>query len=111
MGWAASLDPPADRSDPNANILYHNNGFGQYGVIIAEGTYAEYDSWIEKFAGGLPTETATSTPGPTETATETPTDVPTTTSVPAPTGTPVPAGKEYDYIVVGGGAGGLVGKL
>jgi len=106
MGWASSLDAPANKADPASSILYHNNGFGQYGVIISDGSYAAYPQWLAKYPG---TPTTTDVPGST-TAVPTSTEVPTTTSVPTvvPTGTPVPAGKEYDYIVVGGGAGGLV---
>lgn len=109
MGWAQADMPPVDPADPDSPVMYHNNGFGQYGVILEQARSAEYQNWID--AGGDP-EPTTTTPGPTEVPTTTPVTTTTTTTTPtvAPTGKPVPTGKEYDYIVIGGGAGGLVGK-
>jgi len=95
MGWAQALSGTTNPSDPNSAIFQHDNGFGQYGVVLTGARFAQYSSWIS----AAPTATPTSA-GPSSTPTST-----TTTAV--VTGTPAPA-TTYDYIVVGGGAGGMV---
>lgn len=99
MGYAiASYDGAVPTpSDPNAVILYHENGFGQWAMRVAEAHSADYQDWLDAAPGdGEPTPT--STPTPTVTPTVTPTAIPVPTNVLG----------EADFIVVGGGAGGLV---
>ena len=93
MGWAISLDALADKTDPDTVLPYHSNGMGQYAMIIAAARSSKYESWI----GGVGTPTSA---------------IPSATPTPSSTGVPIPSSTtvlgEYDYIVVGGGAGGLV---
>lgn len=89
QGWAQSSEGPSDPSDPDSSILQHNNGMGEFKVEVASATQASYSIWASMTA----TTTATSvsrTVSPTSTA----------TSKPVPTST-------YDYVVIGGGAGGI----
>lgn len=87
QGWAQSTDPPNDPENANSDIAQHNNGMGEFKVEVASATQASYSIWASM------TATATSvsgTAGPTATYSSNP--VPTTT---------------YDYVVIGGGAGGI----
>lgn len=94
MGFAQSLDAPDDPADSDSPVVQHNNGIGNFGAQVASAVAEEYSSWADL----APTPTSTD-PGPTPTGTQTPTPTPTT-------GQPVPTGS-FDYIVVGGGAGGI----
>jgi cellobiose dehydrogenase (acceptor) len=89
QGWAQALTGPTDPTNPNSDIIEHNNGMGLFNVIVASATQASYSKW----ATMTPTATATNTATATATASY--------SSIPVPTGT------TYDYIVVGGGAGGI----
>lgn len=94
LAWAQAYPAPITPSDPNSDIVQHDNGMGIFGASAANMIQADYDTWA-----------ALATP-PTTTVvpTSTGTAVPTTTAkfpvIPVPTGT-------FDYIVVGGGAGGI----
>lgn len=92
MGWAQSFSPVADITNPGSSIIQHDNGFGQYGVDLPNARQAQYEAWIA--GAGTPTDPP-----------------PATTTVAAPTVTPTSGTVlgTYDYIVVGGGAAGLVG--
>ena len=79
---------------PPEPIRIHNNGQSQFGAQVASARQAQYNAWIAKYGG--PGATPTSTP------TSTPTNPASTSCV----GTPAPT-QTYDYIVVGGGAGGI----
>lgn len=96
MGWAQSLSPVGDITSPSSTLQYHDNGFGQYGVVLTDARQAQYAAWIAAagIGGSTPTTTTTTT-----SSTTAPTVTPTSTAV---LGT-------YDYIVIGGGAAGLVG--
>lgn len=87
QGWAQSSEPPNDPANADSNISQHNNGMGEFKVDVASATQASYSIWARM------TATATSVSGtvsPTSTA----------ASKPVPTST-------YDYVVIGGGAGGI----
>ncbi|KAA8893690.1 cellobiose dehydrogenase-like protein [Sphaerosporella brunnea] len=95
LGWAVSSDAPTDVTDSTSDIPYHDAGMGQYGQVLSSAKFSQYETWINA-AGTTGTPTTTTTAVPTSTTT--------TTSIPSSTqvlGT-------YDYIVVGGGAGGIV---
>ncbi|KAF8453744.1 cellobiose dehydrogenase [Kalaharituber pfeilii] len=93
MGWAQASSGTTDPTNSNSAIIQHNNGFGEYGVVLESARFAAYSDWI---AGAGPTSTMSTAPTSTTT-----TSTAVITGIPAPTNT-------YDYIVVGGGAGGLV---
>ncbi|KFY02053.1 hypothetical protein O988_02378 [Pseudogymnoascus sp. VKM F-3808] len=87
QGWAQSTEPPNDPANANSDIAQHNNGMGEFKIEVASATQASYSIWASM------TATATSvsgTAGPTATY----------SSNPVPTST-------YDYVVIGGGAGGI----
>ncbi|PFH51659.1 hypothetical protein AMATHDRAFT_58825 [Amanita thiersii Skay4041] len=87
--WAWSSVGVDDPTDPQSTFQEHTD-FGFFGLNYADAhvDQATYDRWKNGGTGG---------------GTVTPTTTPTTTS-PTPTATATP----YDYIVVGGGPGGLV---
>ncbi|KAI5789240.1 cellobiose dehydrogenase [Pyronema domesticum] len=95
MGWAISLDTITDPSNKDSVIPYHNNGMGQYGMVLASAKFSQYQTWLD----AAPKPTTTAVPTSTTTTTTTgPTAIPTSTTI---LGT-------ADYLVIGGGAGGLV---
>ncbi|KAF1994840.1 hypothetical protein P154DRAFT_475260 [Amniculicola lignicola CBS 123094] len=85
IGWAQH------KANPTTPWKFHNNGQSQFGAQVAPARQAKYFDWVS------PT-----TPTPSATPTSTPTPVGPT----ACAGSTAPTGS-YDYIVVGGGAGGI----
>jgi cellobiose dehydrogenase (acceptor) len=88
QGWAQSYSPPYTPSNAQSGFSQHNNGMGEFKIVVSSATQASYSAWA--------TRTATAT---TVTGTTAPTS--TFSSIPVPTGT------TYDCVVVGGGAGGI----
>lgn len=89
IGWAQSFASPDDPTDPDSTIVEHDNGYDIFGASVTPALQSSYSSWVS-----LATATATTTGIATATATTT------YSSTPVPT-------KAYDYVVVGGGAGGI----
>ncbi|RDW73920.1 cellobiose dehydrogenase protein [Coleophoma crateriformis] len=89
-GWAQSYIPVSDPSDPSSPIVQHNNGMGEFSVAIASATQASYSNWATLTATHTNTATATAAASTTTVSSQT-----------------IPTGVTYDYIVVGGGAGGI----
>ena len=105
LGRAASNEAPGNPGCPNdITIPYHRRLFGQYGASFANATAAAYSDYAA--LPPKPTTTATTCAGATPTGNAT-----TTTSLPTATPTvackTIPANKTWDYVVVGGGAGGI----
>lgn len=92
MGWAQSFSAVGDITNPGSSLLYHDNGFGQFGIDLDLARQPGYAGWIATNPGTptIPPPATTVTP-PVVTATST-----------AVLGT-------YDYVVVGGGPAGIVG--
>ncbi|KFY27341.1 hypothetical protein V493_03549 [Pseudogymnoascus sp. VKM F-4281 (FW-2241)] len=98
LAWTQALPAPNTPSDPNSVIVQHDNGMGIFGAPAANMIQPDYAKWAE--LATPPTTTVVPTPtgtAPPETTTTTSTKFPV---IPVPTGT-------FDYIVVGGGAGGI----
>ncbi|KAI8933358.1 hypothetical protein NX059_009977 [Plenodomus lindquistii] len=72
--------------------VFHDKGQSQFGITVADARNAKYFDWV-KLVPGTPTPTPSGQPS----ATPTPGKC---------VGTPAPT-EAYDYIVVGGGAGGI----
>jgi cellobiose dehydrogenase (acceptor) len=87
-GWAQSDIPPSDPTNANADIVQHNNGMGEFQIIVASAVQSSYSIWASK------TATATAVTG---------SSTPTSTI----SSRPVPTGNTYDYVIVGAGAGGI----
>jgi len=77
-------------TDPNSGIVQHNNGNGIFPFVVASLTNAKYTDWATKTISSVPTTTATNTV--------------TTTTYSSRT---IPTGVTYDYVIAGGGAGGI----
>lgn len=90
QGWSsvAALTNP---SDPNTSEGQHDTQ-GNFGIPVASAANPAYSQWFTK------TKTVS-----------TPTTSPTSTSAPTPTfkSIPVPTNVKFDYVVAGGGAGGV----
>lgn len=100
-GRAAAKSSPGNPGCPaEIEIQQHDNGFGQFGAALDDVPNASYSQWAE-----LATATVTGDCGtqPPPTATSTTTSGPTVTATCPPGVTETP----YDYVVVGGGAGGI----
>lgn len=103
MGRAAANEAVGNPGCPDdITIPYHSRAFGQYGAPFSSATASSYSAYAT-----LPTVATTTAATCTGAATTTTT----TTSVPTATATAackaIPANKTYDYIVIGGGAGGI----
>ncbi|KAB2571514.1 Glucose-methanol-choline oxidoreductase [Lasiodiplodia theobromae] len=102
LGWAFSKTAPTTPGSADSVLNYHAAGFGAFGMPIADAESAEFETWAKlatATSGGSSTTTgsnSTTTPGSATTPVSTPLSTPTTLNV------------TYDYIVVGGGAAGLV---
>jgi cellobiose dehydrogenase (acceptor) len=81
----------------------HNNGANQFGTTPAEARNARYVEWT-KLGPNVPS--GTPIPSSTPIATSTAAPAPTSTGPAACSGSPAPT-ESYDYIVIGGGAGGI----
>ncbi|KAF5572589.1 cellobiose dehydrogenase [Fusarium pseudoanthophilum] len=100
LGWAHSTTDVIDPECPReARMLQHETQSIFGGQLTSNAFNGDYDQWAKLATkvvdgncdgGSTPTSTATAEPS----------------STAAPTGTPVPD-ETYDYVVVGGGAGGL----
>ncbi|CAN8106388.1 unnamed protein product [Discula destructiva] len=102
LGRAIADEAVTNPGCPNDIVIpYHNRGFGQYGAPLTNATNASYSKYAAMTA--KPTTTAATCAG---------TAVPTNTAA-MPTATPTPSCNTvsntttYDYVIVGGGAGGL----
>lgn len=116
FGYAqASLAPTQNPASANsAGVIQHDKGFGNFGVISTNANFYSSNANYAKAIGyGTTTTTTTTrtTTTTTRTTTTTTTTRTTTTTTTATTTTTVvgatPTGT-YDYIIVGGGAGGQV---
>lgn len=112
MGWAQSKTAVSDVTDASCTLQYHDNGFGQYGMLIGSALSEQYSTWLSDagLSAGTPSGNSSTSAVPTATASATATassSATATSAIPAATETL----GEYDYIVVGGGAGGLISEL
>ncbi|KAI0409006.1 fungal cellulose binding domain-containing protein [Xylaria palmicola] len=96
LGWCNAFPSPGNPSCPDeTTLLQHDNNQGIFGAALdSNAANPSYSQWAAKA-----TATVTGSCGGSSTT-------PTATPTAAPTGVPVPSGT-YDYIVVGGGAGGI----
>lgn len=93
QGWAQALKPPTNPKDPASDFAQHDNGMGMYVIDVKSATQASYSKWATQ----------------TNTATASATSSSATTTAPATSisSIPVPTSATYDYVIVGGGAGGI----
>jgi cellobiose dehydrogenase (acceptor) len=90
LGWVQAFPLPGNPTCPDQITLeQHDNGMGIWGAVLdSNAANPSYTAWAAKatktVAAVCPTATATSI-----------------------VGVPVPTGTTFDYVVVGGGAGGL----
>lgn len=107
LGRAASNEAVGNPGCPDAiSIPYHSRAFGQYGAPFSSATAASYSAYATMSTKATTTAATCAGASPTGNATTT-----TTTSVPTATPTvscqTISANITYDYVIVGGGAGGI----
>ncbi|KAH9908303.1 fungal cellulose binding domain-containing protein [Xylariomycetidae sp. FL2044] len=97
LGWANAFPSPENPSCPNEiGMQQHDNGQSIWGAALDENAVnPSYTEWA-----ALATATVTGDCGGSTPTTTTTTTLPPATGIPVPTAT-------YDYIVIGGGAGGI----
>lgn len=107
LGRAAADEAPGNPGCPDdITIPYHSRAFGQYGASFASATAASYSAYATLPAKAATTAATCAGASPTgNTTTSTTTSVPTATATATCQG--IPENKTYDYIVIGGGAGGI----
>jgi cellobiose dehydrogenase (acceptor) len=90
MGWVQAFAAPGNPTCPDQITLdQHDNGMGIWGAVLdSNAANPSYTAWAAKATKTVTGECG----GPTETGV---------------VGQPVPTGAVFDYIVVGGGAGGI----
>lgn len=97
LGWALGNDKPSNPECPaDITVLQHQSQFIFRGTLTENVANEAYEEWTALATNVVAGDCDG---GPPETTT--------TSSIPTGTGIPVPTGTSYDYIVVGGGAGGL----
>lgn len=89
IGWAQN----SKVYDPTA-VTQHDNGQGIFGISVDPARNAKYADWVKLFTATPPATSASAT------ASATPVGPTACVGTAAPTGS-------YDYIVIGGGAGGI----
>lgn len=100
LGWALSKTSPTTPASASSALTYHAAGFGSFEMILGQAKSSKYSTWaaMAKSTGGSPSSTpsasASVTPSPSRS--------------PVPSVTPTVSNSTYDYIVVGGGAAGIV---
>lgn len=93
IGWAQNK-----KTYSASDIVQHDNGQGIFGIPVAAARNAKYDTWKNFCPNGKC--------GAATTSSATVSAAPTPTQPVACSGSAAPTGS-YDYIVVGGGAGGI----
>ncbi|KAM7188670.1 cellobiose dehydrogenase [Naviculisporaceae sp. PSN 640] len=90
LGWVQAFEAPGNPTCPaQITMEQHNNGMGIWGAGFNEEiANPSYTAWAAKATKTVAEECS----GPTETAV---------------VGVPVPTGTTFDYVIVGGGAGGI----
>ncbi|CAG9989475.1 unnamed protein product [Clonostachys byssicola] len=96
LGWAFHNASPGNGACPADITLTQHTSQSIFGATLTDNiANPSYDTWKALATGVVPGDCDN---GPTPTS---------TSSTIIPTGTPVPTGTAYDYVVIGGGAGGL----
>lgn len=108
LGRASADQAPGNPGCPNEiTIPFHSRGSGQYGVPFSSATASSYSAYAT-MATVATTGAATCQTTPVTAGNGT---APTATATAVATATPKcqspPSNKTYDYVVVGGGAGGI----
>lgn len=98
FGWALAKTNPTTPSSPSSVLSYHAAGFGTFEMLLSEAKSAKYSTWAAKARSTGTAPSSASPPSSTTLASATPT----------PSVAPTVSNATYDYIVVGGGAAGII---
>ncbi|EAW23782.1 putative cellobiose dehydrogenase [Aspergillus fischeri NRRL 181] len=100
LGWALSKTSPTTPASASSALTYHAAGFGSFEMLLGQAKSSKYSTWaaMAKSTGGSPS----STPSASASVTAAP------SRSPVASVTPTVSNSTYDYIVVGGGAAGIV---
>ncbi|KAI0440680.1 cellobiose dehydrogenase [Xylaria telfairii] len=93
LGRAASKTPPSNPSCPSQISVKQHDTFGQFGAPLTNVVKNSYDTWAQKATRVVPGDCGASDPSD-------PAD-------PIATCHPEMANQTFDYIIIGGGAGGI----
>ncbi|PYH89493.1 cellobiose dehydrogenase, partial [Aspergillus ellipticus CBS 707.79] len=93
FGWALSASNPTTPSSASSKMPYHAAGYGGFEVQLAEARSSKYSTWASKAVKSTATTASTSASA---------------SATPSASVAPTVANATYDYIVVGGGAAGIV---
>lgn len=105
-GWCLASASPTNPDCPADITLVQHDTQSIFGATLDDnGAHDEYEDWAALATNVVTGNCGGGGGGSTTTTSAVPTS--TTSQIPTGTGIPVPTGTSYDYIVVGGGAGGL----
>ncbi|KAF7551666.1 cellobiose dehydrogenase [Stylonectria norvegica] len=97
LGWCQASASPGNPGCPDSVTLQQHDSQSIFGAVIdSNAANAGYSKWAA-LATSVVSGSCDGGGGSTTT----------TTAIPTATGIPVPSGTTYDYIVIGGGAGGI----
>lgn len=109
LGWAQAYGTPENPSCPADVRVDQHETQNIFPAVIGDSTIADpsYSEWAAMATNTVTGNCGGGSPEPTETETSTEEPTPTSTTAPEKTGVPVPSDASYDYVIVGGGAGGI----
>ncbi|EKD19944.1 uncharacterized protein L3040_002377 [Drepanopeziza brunnea f. sp. 'multigermtubi'] len=104
MGWALCRTAPTNpASAESATFVYHDAGFGAFGMALNNAASADYATWAAMAASGAPTEYGNTAPPAGSDTLATPDSANATCP-----DTPSISDSTYDYIVAGAGPAGII---
>ena len=108
LGWALAYASPTGPSCPNTIGLAQHDGQSIFGASLdSSAANPSYSAWAAKATTTVTGNCGTSTVTSSVTASATQTATTSSVAGPTRTGIPVPSGASFDYVIVGGGAGGI----
>ncbi|GLA87140.1 hypothetical protein AtubIFM56815_011414 [Aspergillus tubingensis] len=99
FGWALSASNPTTPSSASSKMPYHAAGYGGFEVQLAEARSSKYSTWASKAVATQSTATSASASSSASAS---------ASASPSASVAATVSNTTYDYIVVGGGAAGLV---
>ncbi|KAK1149110.1 hypothetical protein N8T08_007788 [Aspergillus melleus] len=97
LGWALSKTNPSTPASASSVLNYHAAGFGSFRMLLNDAKSSKYSTWASK------AKASTSTASPSASVSSA-----AVSGTPTPSVAPTVSNTTYDYIVVGGGAAGII---
>lgn len=53
QGWAQSFVAPTDPKNPQSSFQQHNNGMGEFNIVVSSATHVSYSAWATKTVSAI----------------------------------------------------------